>query len=421
MRRQVLISLLVLLSAAPAFALQEATGAVNLSAFAFSGLVQERSSLYKPGEVVVRFSDTSEAAGVPIVGPLTKRAIRSAISDSIISGATVRKEFDRVVSGLAVVKLPDGTAVVDALIRFNRSANVLYAEPNYKYKFLLVPNDPNFSRQWALNNTGQTGGTPDADIDAPEAWDIQTGSGDIIVAVIDSGVDYNHPDLAGNMWRNTVELNGIPGFDDDGNGYVDDIYGYDFLNNDGDPADDLFHGTHCAGIVGADANNARGVAGVCWDVNIMALKVGDTYGVDLAAAIEAIGYAVTMGAKVINASWGSYQDSQGLRDAIAGANAAGVMFVAAAGNEYNDNDQFPMYPASYNFDNIISVMATDSRDRMVSYSNYGAISVDIGAPGANIFNTLPTYRTPDMIAYGLPANYGLLSGTSMAAPHVAGA
>ncbi|MCX5638998.1 MAG: S8 family serine peptidase, partial [Planctomycetota bacterium] len=308
MRRQVLVSLLVLLSVV-GFA-----RAADFSAFAFSGLAQEKSGLYKPGELIVRFSDTDrqQPAGVPIIGPRTKRAIRSAISDYVVSGATVHKECDRAVAGLAVVKLPEGTTVVDALIWFNRSANVLYAEPNYKYKFLVVPNDPNFRRQWALNNTGQTGGTRDADIDAPEAWDIQTGSSDIIVAVIDSGVDYRHPDLAGNMWTNTGEVGGISGYDDDDNGYVDDVYGYDFLNDDNDPADDLFHGTHCAGVIGADTDNAKGVAGVCWDVSIMALKVGDSNGVDLDAAIEAIGYAAAMGARVINASWGGYNDSQGL-------------------------------------------------------------------------------------------------------------
>ena len=160
MRRQVLISLLVLLSVA-GFA-----KATDLSAFAFRGLQQDRTDLYKPGELVVRFSTDRQPTGVAMVGPQTKRAIRSAISDSIVSGATVHKVYDRAVPGLAVVKLPEGTTVVDALIRFNRSANVLYAEPNYKYRFLLVPDDPDFARQWALDNMGQTGGTRDADIDA---------------------------------------------------------------------------------------------------------------------------------------------------------------------------------------------------------------------------------------------------------------
>jgi hypothetical protein len=375
------------------------------------------------GEVVVRFVDKDlQPPSTPeTMGPRTTRAIRSAVSDSIVRGAAVRKEYDRVVSGLALVKLPAGTSVHDAVTRFNQSANILYAEPNYKYRFLRIPNDPNFPQQWALHNTGQTGGTVDADIDGPEAWDIQTGSKKVLVAVADSGIDYKHPDLGPNLWMNTKELFGLPNVDDDGNGYADDFYGYDFVNNDGDPADDVFHGTFCAGIIGAMGNNMTGIAGVCWNASIVALKVGDANGVSLDAAIAAIEYATAIGAKVINASWGGYQYSQALKDAIDAAGESGVLFAAAAGNDSSDNDQYPLYPASYECDNIISVMATDQDDQIAWFSNYGASSVDIAEPGAEIISTTPTSRTQIMTLLGLSTDYAVTDGTSMAAPHVSGA
>jgi subtilisin family serine protease len=287
MRRQVLVSILLLISTA-SFA-----RAGDLSAFAFSGLVWDDTSIYKPGELIVRFSGTDRppapsGAGAPIVGPLTKRAVRSKISDYIVSGASVHKEYDRIVPGLTLVKLPEGTSVLDALIRFNRSANILYAEPNYKIRALqpVIPNDPRFREQWGLNNTGQTGGIPDADIDAPEAWEIETSASNIIVAVLDTGINYTHPDLAANMWINPGEVSqpGVVGpndfnnVDDDGNGYVDDIYGYDFVDDDGDPNDENFHGTHVAGIIGAVGDNGIGVAGVCWRVKLMAVRILDADG-----------------------------------------------------------------------------------------------------------------------------------------------
>ena len=153
------------------------------------------------------------------MGPMTSQAIRNSISDYIFTGAVVDRGYDEIAPGLAVVKLPEGTTVMDAFVLFNQSANVLYAEPNYKYKLLAIPNDPMFSDMWGLNNTGQTGGTEDADIDAPEAWDIQTGDPGIIIAITDTGIDYTHPDLVDNMWVNTAEMRGLPQVDDDGNGY----------------------------------------------------------------------------------------------------------------------------------------------------------------------------------------------------------
>ncbi|MCP4610410.1 MAG: S8 family serine peptidase, partial [Planctomycetes bacterium] len=251
------------------------------------------------------------------MGPLTTKGVKGAISDYILTGAEIDKEYGEVAPGLAVVKLPAGATVTEAFVRFNESANVLYAEPNYKYKLFIVPNDPMFPDLWGFDNTGQTGGTEDADIDAPEAWDFETGNSQMIVAVADTGIDYTHPDLVDNMWVNNAELRGEPDVDDDNNGYVDDIYGYDFAGNvasdpddaDSDPIDNHFHGTHVAGVIGAVGNNGIGVTGVCWNVKLMALKVfSDDYRVEpevfSSDAVEAIHYAIDNGAKVINASWG---------------------------------------------------------------------------------------------------------------------
>jgi len=433
MKRQILISLVVLLSVS-GFA-----GAVNLPWADFHNFSQDRSEVYKQNELIVRFIDveagTQPVEGPAISGPWTRRAIRSMISDFLVAGATVDKEYDDVASGLAVIRLPEGTSVTDAFIQFNKSSNVLYAEPNYKYKLFLIPNDPNFSNLWGLDNTGQTGGTEDADIDAPEAWDIQTGKSDIIVAIADTGVDYKHPDLAANMWVNSAEQEGTPGSDDDGNGYIDDIYGYDFAgassripdDDDSDPCDCFFHGTHVAGSIGAVGNNNVGIAGVTWNVKMMALKIfADDYGVEpevfASEAVEAIGYAVDNGAKVINASWGGDSYSQSLYDAIKDAGDAGLLFVAAAGNDYGkDNDENPVYPASYDLDNIISTMSTDQDDQMSNFSNFGESSVDIGEPGTDILSTTPTYETLAMLVFGVSTNYDTLSGTSMSAPYAAGA
>ncbi|OQW92585.1 MAG: hypothetical protein BWK78_01250 [Thiotrichaceae bacterium IS1] len=274
---------------------------------------------------------------------------------------------------------------------------------------LATPNDPDFSKLWGLHNTGQTGGKADADIDAPEAWDIATG-GTVTIAVIDTGVDYTHSDLLANMWKNTKEVAGN-GIDDDGNGYVDDVYGYDFANKDGDPMDDNLHGTHCAGTIAGVGNNSKGVAGVNWKAKIMALKfLGGNGGGDVANAILAIQYAVKMGAKISSNSWGCVGcNSQALYDAIKAADAQGHLFIAAAGNDALDNDGSRVsYPSSYDLENIIAVAATDHLDNLAYFSNYGKTAVDLGAPGVDIYSTAPgkTYQT--------------LSGTSMATPHVSG-
>jgi subtilisin family serine protease len=386
---------------------------------------------YRQGELIVRFVDTGPKAPVrmEIPGPLTSRAVKNILSNMAVPGAAVHKEFDRIVPGLTLVKLPPQATVADGLFGFSRSPDILYVEPNYKRWQCVIPNDPNFPNLWALNNTGQTDGTEDADIDAPEAWDIHTGDPNIIVAVIDTGVDYNHPDLTDNMWVNETELNGDPNDDDDGNGYIDDVYGYDFGGADGnvpnewdnDPMDFYGHGTHVAGIIGAVGDNHEGVTGVCWNVSIMPLKFysDDGGGGYISDEIAAIEYALAMGAKVINASFGGYEYSQAEHDAIEAADANGILFVAAAGNEGFNTDIFPVYPACYELDNIISVMATNHNDNKSYYSNFGATSVDIAAPGGEWFFFDPP--TTGILSTIPDGGYDYAQGTSMASPYVAGA
>ena len=275
-----------------------------------------------------------------------------------------------------------------------------------------LPNDPDFPKLWGLNNTGQTGGKPDKDIDFPEALALVTGTQKKAVGVIDSGIDYTHPDLAANMWTNPGEIAGN-GIDDDGNLYIDDVYGWDFANNDNDPMDDNHHGTHVAGTIAAVGNNNLGVIGVAPNnVSLVALKFLDASGSGATSnAILALDYATANGIQITNNSWGGLLPipSQALEDAITAFEAVGGLFVAAAGNSSLYTDIFPAYPASYPNANIISVAATDHNDNLAYYSNFGTHSVDIAAPGSDIFSTLPGNQ------------YGYLSGTSMASPHVAGA
>lgn len=291
----------------------------------------------------------------------------------------------------------------------NVSPEIEYAEPNYIVYALEEPNDPEYTRLWGLNNTGQTGGSNDADIDAPEAWDVQKGSRQIIVGVIDTGIDYNHEDLQLNIWRNSGEIpnNNV---DDDNNGYVDDYFGWDFYNGDKDPFDDNQHGTHVSGTIGAVGNNSRGVVGVNWNVSLMALKFLNQQGSGSTSdAIEAIVYASDMGANILNNSWGGGGESQALKDAIIYSKNKGVLFIAAAGNDNKNTDLDPNYPSNYEVDNVISVAASTDSDKLAGFSNYGEKTVDLAAPGEFIYSSIPNNR------------YASLSGTSMATPHVAGA
>ncbi len=321
-----------------------------------------------------------------------------------------RTEEDLPRSDVNVVGLPNDLAVGEAVRRYEDSPGVEYAEPDFLLQPTVSPNDPSSPKLYGMNNTGQSGGTPDAEIDAKEAWDTTTGAPGTVVAVVDEGVDANHPDLKGNIWVNTDEVPGN-GVDDDRNGYVDDVNGYDFAHDDAsvyDAADGDDHGTHVAGTIAAQGNNGIGVAGVNWRASIMVCKFMGANGGYTSDAVEAINYAVVNGAKISSNSWGGVGSSLTLQQAISKADSAGHLFVAAAGNNGSNNDTTPSYPAAYNNANIIAVAATDDRDALASFSNFGASTVDLAAPGVNILSTLPGNR------------YGSYNGTSMATPHVAG-
>jgi len=346
-------------------------------------------------------------------------------------GATVIKSL-KGMQGIELVKLPDNVSVKEALSYYISLPQVEYAQPNFIKKPLGIPNDTYFGDQWALHNTGRyAGGTYDADIDAPEAWDITSGNYVVNIAVIDTGIYYTHPDLVGNIWQNPNE-NCNNGIDDDGNGYVDDCVGWNFFDDNPYPIDDMGHGTHVAGIIGARGHNHMGTAGVIWYVKMIPLKFigyheneldcgGDTHWCgDTAGEIEAIDYAIRKGAKIINASFGSYDFDPLEFNKIAEADGAGILFVAAAGNDANNNDLLPLYPASYNLPNIISVAATDQNDRRASFSNWGPGTVHVSAPGVYILSTVPNINTYSMCTGSVYAGYDFCSGTSMAAPHVSG-
>jgi len=345
-----------------------------------------------PGEILIKFDDrasfTDRARARGDVGGIVKRRFRG---------------------GGEHWRLPEGMTTEQAMEQMRDNPRVLYVEPNYLVSASLAPNDPLYPGQWGLKNTGQEGGTVGDDIDADLAWGVNTGDRNVKVAVIDSGIDYTHPDLAANVWTNPGEVPGN-GIDDDQNGFVDDVHGWDFANDDNDPFDDFGHGTHVAGTIGAVTDNGLGVAGVSWRVSLVAVKFLDSGGSGTTAdAIAAIDYATLIGASIMNNSWGGGAFSQALLDAINRAAAADILFVVAAGNNGSDNDLFPRYPSGYDAPNVVAVAATDRNDRLAAFSNYGLTSVDLGGPGVAILSTLPG------------GNYGTLSGTSMASPHVAGA
>jgi subtilisin family serine protease len=380
----------------------------------------ETGAKYKPGEILLEFkSDVTDTQIQRLAQAYSAIAVESLVPPQQASP----------LSQWRVLKFNPQTDLLQTRTSLAQDSRVQALGFNYLLSINGVPNDTGFNQLWGLNNTGQvvaitpgTPGTPDADIDAPEAWEIQKGSKNVIVAVIDTGVDYTHQDLATNIWKNLGEI-ANDGIDNDDNDYVDDVLGYDFTNKDDNPMDDNGHGTHVAGTIGAVGNNNLGVVGVSQNVSIMPLKVNvpSTGGIYLAAAVEAIIYATNMGAKVINASFGggfnltdpeSLQLFEALFKAISHANNAGVLFIASAGNNGANNDITQVYPANYDLPNVISVAATDNNDQLAQFtsgsSNYGAKTVDLAAPGDEIYSTLPDNK------------YGYKSGTSMAAPHVAG-
>ena len=333
------------------------------------------------------------------------------------------------VNGLTVIDDLDNADAATVAAQYSAMNDlVAYAEPNFEIKLappaetdsardLLyretdsTPNDPMFAEQWALNNLGQDGGKKRADLDALKAWLTTTGSEEVVVAVLDSGVDYTHEDLRENMWTRPASL--AP-YTDDELGTFADLNGYDGTSEIRDPMDDNGHGTHCAGIIGAEGNNGKGVAGINWKVKIMPLKFLGRGGFGSTNdAIEAINYAIDrkkkgVNLRIISASWGSNSRSKALEDTIRAAGDAGILFIAAAGNDSSDNDRRPHYPSNYDLPNVISVAALDRNDQLASFSNYGAKTVHVAAPGKDILSTW------------LKDGYRPASGTSMATPYVSG-
>lgn len=370
------------------FSRDDIPGNVKKSRFDIKSLKHE----HKPGELLVRYTNK-----------LSTNDFRNYYKSQNI---TLIKDYPKI--GYHLIQV-DESKLENTIKALSISDKFENAEPNYIVEALKKPANPNFDQLWGMDNTGQTGGTYDADIDAPEAWNISTGSRRVIVAVIDTGVDYTHEDLAENMWTNSGEIpdNGI---DDDHNGFVDDYYGWDFAYDDNNPMDVYFHGTHVSGTIGGAGNNGKGVAGVSWDVSIMAVKfIGDDGWGYTSDAIEAINYATMMGADVMSNSWGGGEYSSALEAAIRAADEAGILFVAAAGNYAENTDDFPAYPAGYDVPNVLSVAATDHNDSIAYFSNFGNLTVDLGAPGVDILSSVPGN------------GYSSYSGTSMAVPHVSGA
>jgi len=345
-------------------------------------------------------------------------AVASANGTRVVTlppGRTVRL-WSKAVENLCVMDVPEG-AVQNVLAELADDPTVLYAEPDYKVEFTGIPNDPDFGSQWALLNTGQTvdndPGLPGADMGAIEAWDLWTGDPEFRIAVTDTGINWAHPDLAANIWTNPGEI-AANGIDDDQNGWIDDIHGYSTFAGHGSPFDTDGHGTHIAGVIGAASNNGSGIAGLNWHCQLVALKVGsERDGAYISAILEAIDYILAMDIRVSNNSWGCYQCfSQSLFDAIEKLERAGHIFIAAAGNGFiglgTDNDRFPFYPASYDLANIVAVASINNNDRKPKSSNYGLRSVEIGAPGVNIYSTYTG------------TSYAFLDGTSMATAQVTG-
>jgi subtilisin family serine protease len=378
LRRGVLALLALGVAAVPALAQNQGNGAPR---------VQQERDHYKPDAILVKFK-AGETDGQ--MATVHQR-----------HGGKLRKKFRRI--RWQVVGIPVGSTVQQVVAQYQADPQVEAAEPDYVVHATRTPNDPAFNKQWDMTK-----------ISAPAAWDKTTGSANVVVAVIDTGVDYNHADLATNMWKNPGEIAGN-GKDDDGNGYVDDVYGIDSANGDSDPLDDEDHGTHCAGSIGAAGNNGIGISGVNWNVKIMALKFLDKTGSGYDSdAITCLEYAIDMKQRGINIvatsdSWGGGGYSAAMKNAFDDAYSAGILSACAAGNDGNNTDVSPDYPASFNSDGIISVAASDASDNRPYWSNYGATTTDLAAPGDAIYSTIRNN------------SYATYSGTSMATPHVAGA
>jgi subtilisin family serine protease len=355
---------------------------------------------YVPDQLLVRFRPG-----------LSKQAMRAQHAQV---GAAVLKEF-RVVENLQLVRLPANMTVGPARRLYRARPDVLYAEPNY-YRYAvqspLIPNDPLYPDMWNLHNTGQSGGTSGADVHAPEAWGLSTGSSSVVVAVIDTGIAYNHSDLAANVWSSSTSYTvTLPG------GSVtcaSGTHGFNAITMTCDPKDDTGHGTHVAGTIGASGNNGTGVVGVNWQAQVMACKFLDANGggttSDLITCLEYVALMKDSGVNLVatNNSYGGFGFSQAEMDAIDTHRQRGILFVAAAGNDHTDNDFRSIYPVNYGLPNMLAVAATDRNDALADFSNFGRHTVHLCAPGKEILSTIP------------PSDYAVNSGTSMATPHVTG-
>ncbi|HEX8920426.1 MAG TPA: S8 family peptidase, partial [Pyrinomonadaceae bacterium] len=420
LKPRLLIALVCLLSVMAA--LPHASQANLQSALTQNTGFKEQARDFIPGEILVRFRNLEVAKRK--VGTLSKLQAEGreiAVSVEQFAGSDI-------VEGLRLARVaPEDT--LKATEALNAQADVLYAEPNYIRRKDAAPNDPRYAEQWALKNTVPTG----ADIDAEQIWDTTTGSRNVVVGVVDEGIDINHPDLRENIWRNPAETP-ANNLDDDGNGFVDDVNGYDFFHQDasvydgnaGDSYTDA-HGTHVAGTIGAHSNNGEGVAGVNWQVSLMSLKILGREDENPApgsvlTTVQAYSYAKMMrdtwvssgGARganlrVLNNSYGGFGHSQAELDAILALGQSGILFVASAGNDSSDNDRLAHYPSNHNTPNMISVASSGRSDVLSPFSNYGRRSVSMAAPGQEILSTTPN------------GTYTVASGTSMASPHVAGA
>ena len=371
-----------------------------------TGSVQNSTPYHDDSIIVVYKEDASQQE---------KRSARSLVFAKIsdLNSDEIDDAYRNLLNGRIANFELDGMSIKDALKKVRSHPAVLYAEPNYIVGVNGIPNDSEFSQLWGMHNTGQTGGVEDADIDAVEAWDKSTGTKDVVVGIIDSGIDHSHPDLNANMWVNPGEVAG-DGIDNDGNGYIDDIHGINAITNTGDPMDDNGHGTHVAGTIGATGNNSEGVVGVNHTTAMVGCKFLAANGAGSSAdAIKCIDYMVGLknngvNLRILNNSWGGGAFSQAVYDSITASQNADMLFVVAAGNDAVDNDVNPYYPANYDHDSVLAVAGTNHTDGMYSDSQWGLTTVDIAAPGRNVYSTIPGNR------------YATFSGTSMATPHVAG-